>query len=303
MSAGVVFQQMVVIFLIVLVGFVVHKTGIVQEGASKSLSALVINVCSPAVIIQSALSRDASITYQNMILALVAGLVVYAILFLSSVLIPKILHVEEKWKNHYALMSLFGNNAFIGIPVVSAVLGTNALFYVSIMIVYFNIFFYTYGLVLCDGNAKKFSFKNFINVGNISILIMLIVFVFNLRLPVMVSDALTHMANATTFLALLVVGINLAQRKLLSIFTNPKLYVFVLLRFILVPIGTSFILRLFVKDADVYGVMVLMTAVPVANLPLMRMEEIGGDGELLSQGVIFSTVCALATIPIVTLFV
>ena len=65
----------------------------------------------------------------------------------------------------------------------------------------------------------------------------------------------------------------------------------------------SFILRLFVSDPLIYGVMVIMAAVPVGNAPLMRVEEIGGDGRLLSQGVIFSTLCALVTIPLVTLFV
>lgn len=303
MSAGVVFQQMVVIFIIVCVGYLAHKKGIVQEGTSKNLSALVINICNPAVIIGSALGRDESITYQNILIAVIAGLVVYVILFLSSLVIPKILRVDAKWKNHYALMCLFGNNAFIGIPVVSAVLGKNALFYVSIMIVYFNIFFYTYGMILCDGNASGFSLKKFINAGNISIIIMLVIFLLDLQIPTVISDSLTHMANATTFLALFVIGINLAHTKLLSIFTDVKMYWFILLRFVLLPIAASFVLKLFVKDPLIYGVMVIMTAVPVANSPLMRMEEIGGDGSLISQGVIFSTVCALITIPLVTLFV
>ena len=303
MSAGVVVQQMIVIFLVVLSGYICYKKKVVQDGVSKGLSALVINVCSPAVIIGSALSRDESITYENMIIAAIAGAVVYFIFFLASLVIPRILRTKGDEKTHYALMSLFGNQAFVGIPVVSAVLGENALFYVSIRIVYFNIVFYTYGLVLCDGGSSKFSFKNFINAGNISIIIMLIIFFLDLRLPTVISDALGHMANATTFLALVVVGINLAQTKLVSIFTNAKLYLFVLLRFVLLPIGISFVLRIFVKDPMIYGVMILMAAVPVANSPLMRVEEIGGDGRLISQGVIFSTIGALVTIPIVTLFV
>ena len=303
MSAGVVVQQMLVIFIVVLSGYICYKRGIVQDGVSKGLSALVINVCTPGVIIGSALTIDDTVTYDKMLTAVLAGFVVYLILLISSFVIPKILHVEKERKTHYAMMCLFGNNAFIGIPVVSAVLGTNALFYVSVMIVYFNIFFYTYGLILCEGSIERFSFKNFINAGNISIIIMLIIFFFDLQLPVVVSDALSCMANATTFLALVVVGINLAQTKLISIFTNKKLYLFVLLRFVLLPIGVSFILRLFVTDPLIYGVMIIMAAVPVANSPLMRVEEIGGDGRLLSQGVIFSTITALVTIPLVILFV
>lgn len=303
MSAGIVFQQMIVIFLVVFSGYLAYKKGIVKDGISKGISALVVNVCNPALIITSALDRDESVTYQKMLLAVLAVVVVYAILIISSFVIPRILRVEAKWKNHYALMCLFGNNAFIGIPVASAVLGQNAVIYVAVMIVFFNILFYTYGLVLCDGEKSKFSIKNFLNIGNIAIVIMLIIFILDLKVPVIFSDALGYMANATTFLALIVVGINLAQTKLISIFTNKKLYWFVLLRFILVPILAGVALRTFLNDELIYGVMIIMAAVPVANMPLMRIEETGGDGSLLSQGVIFSTICALLTIPLVTLFV
>ena len=62
-------------------------------------------------------------------------------------------------------------------------------------------------------------------------------------------------------------------------------------------------LRLVIKDEVVYGVTILMAAVPVGNLPLMRVEETGGDGTMLSKGIILSTVLSLVTIPVVTLFV
>jgi predicted permease len=48
--------------------------------------------------------------------------------------------------------------------------------------------------------------------------------------------------------------------------------------------------------------MVLLCAVPVGNMPLMRVEETGGDGTVLSQGIILSTVLAIVTVPLVTLF-
>jgi predicted permease len=68
------------------------------------------------------------------------------------------------------------------------------------------------------------------------------------------------------------------------------------------PVVLSLILRLFIKDELLYGTMVILAAVPVGNLPLMRVEEVGGDSTVLSQGIILSTIMAIVTIPIITLF-
>ncbi len=303
MSAGVVLQQMIIIFLLIMTGYFVYKKGIVQDSIAKGISALVVNVCNPALLIRSAFDHDSSITYDKLLYAVAGGVILYAVLFLASWVIPKILKVEEKWKNHYALMCLFGNTGFIGIPLVSAVFGDHAVIYVAVFNAYFNLFFYTYGIWLADGGKNSFSLKNFLNVGNLSIVLTIVIFIFQIRLPEVLTSTIDYMANTTTFLAMVVIGISLARTDLKSIFTEKKLYPFILLRFLVIPVAISFLVRLFIKDEVVYGVVILMASVPVANLPLMRVEEVGGDGTVLSKGIILSTVMSLVIIPIVTLFV
>ncbi|MDO4273102.1 MAG: AEC family transporter [Eubacteriales bacterium] len=303
MSAGIVLQQMLIIFILILTGYVVYKKGIVQAEVSKGISALVVNVCNPAILIRSAFDRDPSVTYDKLILAVLGGAVVYGVLLAVSWLLPKFLRVESKWKNHYSMMCLFGNTGFIGIPLASAVLGSQALIYVAVTNAYFNLIFYTYGIRLADGDKGKFRLKNFLNVGNFSIILTIILFVWQPKLPQVFVSTIDHMANTTTFLAMIVIGISLARTNLLEIFSQGKMYLFIAVRFLAVPVIISFLLRLFIHDNTVYGVMVLMASVPVANLPLMRVEEIGGDGRVLSCGIILSTILSLVTIPLVVTFV
>lgn len=303
MSAGIVFQQMMVIFLLVMAGYVICRKGMVKPEISKGVSALVVNICNPALLITSAFERDSSQTAEKLLIAAVAGFCVYVVFLLSSVVFPRIMKVEPKWKKHYALMCIFGNTGFIGIPLVSAVLGPSSLIYVSIMVAYYNLLFYTYGIMLADDEKGGFSWKNFLNMGNLAIIVTLILFFFQPEVPDIFRNTLTHMANSTTFLAMFVVGINVAQSNLLSIFTDKKLYIFIALRFLILPIGVSLVLRNFVTDPLIYGTMVLMCAVPVGNLPLMRVQEKGGNGEVLSRGMILSTILSVITIPLVTLFV
>ncbi len=303
MSAGIVFQQMVIIFLLILTGYIVYRKGIVKAEISKGISALVVNVCNPAILIRSAFERDASITNENLLLAMLGCALMYVILLAASRILPGVLRVEPKWRNHYALMSIFGNTGFIGIPLVSAVLGSQALIYVAIVNAYFNLLFYTFGIWLADGSQSGFSWKNFLNIGNLSIAVTIVLFLWNVKLPVVITSTIDYIANTTTFLAMVVIGISLARTRLLDIFTEKRLYVFIVLRFLVIPVFTGFLLRMFIKDALVYGTIVLMAAVPIANLPLMRVEETGGDGTLLSKGIILSTILSLVTIPIVTAFV
>ena len=128
-------------------------------------------------------------------------------------------------------------------------------------------------------------------------------FLWNVKLPVVITSTIDYIANTTTFLAMVVIGISLARTRLLDIFTEKKTVCVYRAALLVIPVFTGFLLRMFIKDALVYGTIVLMAAVPIANLPFMRVEETGGDGTLLSKGIILSTILSLVTIPIVTSFV
>jgi predicted permease len=285
-----------------MVGYVLYKKEILKEGASATISAIVINVCNPALLISSSFNRDTSVTNDKVILAVIAGAVLFGVLIIASFVVPAILHVDSKVKNYYALMCIFGNTGFIGIPLIQAVLGSGALIYAVIVNIYYTLIFYSYGYYLAGGENSKFSPKKLINIGNISLIVAVIIFLWQPKIPTLIENTVTYMANATTFLAITVIGISLARTNLKPIFTQIKLYLFVILRFILVPIVLSLVLRLFIKDEMLYRTMVILSAVPVGNLPLMRVEEVGGDSTCLSQGIILSTIMAIITIPIITIF-
>lgn len=303
MSAGIVLQQMLIIFILIMVGYVTCKKGIISAEMSRGISALVVNVCNPSILIRSVFSVDDTVTNEKVLLAVLAGAVMYILLLAFSCIIPRCLKVEKKWKNHYAMMCIFGNTGFIGIPLVSAVLGDQALIFVAVVNAYFNLIFYTYGIRLAEGEKGRFSWKNFLNVGNISIVITILLFFLRPQLPKVITSSIDYMADTTTFLAMVVIGISLARSNLKDIFTQKKLYVFIALRFLIVPVVIGLILKLFIHDELIYGVMVLLSAVPVANLPLMRIEETGGDGQMLSRAIILSTILSVITIPAVVAFV
>lgn len=308
MSAAIILEQMTVIFLLILVGYVLVRKNVIQPDLRKGLSALVVNVCNPALIISSSFSTDPSITNDKVLMAAMWLGVLYIILIIGGKVIPMLLRVSKKEKSIYTLMSLFGNNGFIGIPLVTAVIGEHALIYIAIANIYFSLLVYTYGMKLVDdlgekNTEEKFQWKKLINIGNISCVAAVLLFFFRPQLPAVITETVNYAGQATTVLAMFVIGISISQTALSKIFREVRLYPFIILRFVVLPIVVSLILRIFIKDSVMYETIVVMAMVPVANMPLMMAEEKGIQADLLSRGIILSTVASLITIPFVTLFI
>ena len=75
MNSLVVLEQMVMIFILILTGFVLYKKKIISDGASKDLSALVVNVCSPGLIIVSMFNDLSQIPRENVIFVGIIGVI------------------------------------------------------------------------------------------------------------------------------------------------------------------------------------------------------------------------------------
>ena len=122
------------------------------------------------------------------------------------------------------------------------------------------------------------------------------------KVPAIISSTLTYAGRTTTFLSMLVLGISVAQMAPKDIFSHPKLYAFTLIRQILLPIGFTLILGLFLGEPLILNTAALMLAVPAGNMPLMLSKQLHVDESTISQGIILTTILSLITIPLVTLF-
>lgn len=253
-------------------------------------------------------------------MALGIYLVVYILLIIAGLLIPRILRVPNMYHYSYQMLTVFGNVGFIGIPLASAVLGAESLIFVSIYNLIFNILIYTFGITLLQkAEARQLAagsstaqrpgsgittplWKKLVNAGTVSAAATIIFYLGDFHVPALVSSTLNYMGQATTLLSMLVLGISLAQMKPKDIFSHPKLYGFTLLRQILVPIGCILILRPFIQNPLILNTMALMLAVPAANMPLMLSKQLQVETDTISQGIILTTILSLGTIPVVSLF-
>lgn len=309
MSIEVVFQQMLVIFIMVLIGYYLYRISKLDEHSSAHISAIVSNVCNPAVLINAALTNTMQIGMREFFFGILVSSSLYIALILISMVIPKILRVEKGTEFAYKMMTVYANTGFIGLPLVAAVL-PDALFYVTINNIVYSLFFYTHGIFVMEKAATKKKtgqrqsfLKSLINVGTVSSLISLLLYVFPVDLPTVIDETVNYVGRATTFLSMLVIGVSLGKMGIKNLFTGKKvIYIFAIIRLLVVPIGLILVMKMIFNDALLIGGNAFMLAVPAGSLPLMIAQQKDMDTEILSRGIILSTILSIITIPIVTLF-
>lgn len=300
---------MIIIFLLILTGVYLFKRHHLSNDSSRQLSWIIVNITNPVTLLCAALSEERKIAPSEVGVAFLCFVFMFAFFLLLAYIIPPLLGVKKDARYSYRMLTIFGNVGFIGIPFSSAILGKESLLYVSICCLTFNLVIYTYGasslrktaaLQHPDGKISgEFSLRNVINSGTAVAIVTIIVYLTEFKAPVVIKSTLDHIGSCTTFLSMIVLGVSVAQMVPKEVFTKWRLYVFVLIRQILVPIALIFILKPFVADRLVLSTVAVMAAMPAANLPLMMSKQFGVKEDMISAGIILTTLASVITIPVV----
>lgn len=143
----VMLQQMIVMFLMMAVGYLCYRKQILTEEVSKKVSAIVVNVANPCMILSSALT-DQQMQGKELVQTLAIVVMMYAFLLVVAQLLPRILCIQKESRGAYAAMTVFANIGFMGFPVLAAMYGNGALLYGAVFQIPFNILIYTYGVAV-----------------------------------------------------------------------------------------------------------------------------------------------------------
>ncbi|MCM1145220.1 MAG: AEC family transporter [Blautia sp.] len=334
MSITVVLQQMIIIMILILTGIFLYRKNMLSQNTSSQISGLIVNITNPALLICSAFDDTPKVSLQTLGIAACVFLVSYLILILAAYLLPLLLRIPAHARYSYRMLTVFGNVGFIGIPLASAVLGPGSLIFVSLNNLIYNVLVYTFGLSILQKAAKEQALlqnpedgcrtsgrqpeapagkmpskkpqgalHKLVNAGTVSAVLTLFFYLADFDVPEIISSSLSYAGRTTTFLSMLVLGVSVAQMAPKDIFSHPKLYLFTLLRQILLPIGFTFLLGLVLKDALILNTAALMLAVPAGNMPLMFSRQLHVEESTISQGIILTTILSLITIPVVTFFI
>lgn len=234
------------LFLFIALGFLLRKTGIMDEDFTKKLSGFVAKAAQPFLIAYSIIKLDYSPeNLKNG--AIVLGFGVLAHLFmaaLSTLAFFRMRDADEKKIHEYACT--FSNCAFVGYPILNALFGEIGLFYGAFYVIVYNLGVWSYGVALmARGKGIKVSpRKMLVNLGTIPCAIGLGIYIARIPLPDFLLSFADGMAGLCTPLSLAVTGSLLAAMPLRRLFTNPKLYSFCAVKLLALPLLAAALLRI-----------------------------------------------------------
>ena len=298
MSIAIVLQQMGVIAILVSIGIYLYKKEIVDNITSQKISAIVMDVCNPALILASILSGNISASHEDLMVAMILGVIFYIGLVFFGLLLPLILRVEKKNRRFYNLMTVYTNVGFIGIPVARAILPEKAILYVIVCNVMYCLLFYTHGITVLSNGKEKINIKKIFSPGTVMAILALVVCWFNVSLPPILANSISYVGNATVFLSMMLLGVAIARSNMTKGFKEIRVWGYVIIRMIIVPVALFFALKAANFNEITTLGLCLMAMMPVRNLPLIQSEKMGEDTEILSGAITVTTILSMVTIPL-----
>lgn len=291
-------QQVLVLFILIAVGFVCGKKGVITEHASKVMTDIVLYVVTPCVMV-SAFQRDFSMeTLGNIgIAALTAGVIIGASIVLCR-LVFRSKDINRKKVLQFAV--IFSNCGFMSLPLQKQLLGDDGWFFGSIFVAMFNIIVWTYGLVDMSGDKKQLSIKKIaLNPGIIGAVAAIILFVLPFQLPPIIAQPITHLSNLNTPVPMLIIGYYLSKANFRKAFTDGGAYLASLFRLIIIPFAAAFVMLALHLDKTMVIAFTIASAAPTAATTTMFAAKFNRDVELSVSVVTLTTVLSLITMPLI----
>lgn len=300
-------EQMIVLFILMGVGFLCYKLQIITDEVNKKLSAIVVNIANPAMVLTGCMGDD-KIRGEELLMVFILVIIVYTVLVLLAMVIPPLLKIDKKSRGTYQAMTIFSNIGFMGFPVVAALYGNSAVLYASLFSIPYNILIYTFGVSAMSADEKvslkeSFSLKRVLNVGVIACIITIIVYLLQIPVPRFIKSTTTYLSNLTAPLSMMVIGASLATMDIKKLFTDGKLLIFSALKLLVIPVLGVLLIRQFIDNDIICGVCMVMLATPVGSMTAMLAQQYDGDYEMASRGVALTTILSVATMPIVSMIV
>ena len=295
-------QNVAVLFLLIVIGLLAGRLGIVDLSGQRQLTQLVLKVTLPATIIlamQQTIDRErVSIMLQLIGIMLMC----YLVITVTAYAITRRYRIKDNQKDVHLVGLMLSNTSFMGFPIILSLLGPDALFYAVIAGgLVFEIVAWTLGRMFLGRTSQKGLSGGWrgalINPGVISILIGMSLFLTQTTIPEPLHSTMRMLAGATSPLAMMVVGLMLSRSRLRDVLSNPTIYLSAGLKLVVIPLLLLFLLRLFGISGIRQVIPVMMLALPTAAYVAMFSADLGNDDKLASHLVFVTSLLSVLTIP------
>ena len=294
MIVSTVLGKIISIFIIMLVGVLCYRVGIIDNNTKEKLSRLSTLIVNPILIFMSfQMEYDAGLL-KNM--GILFGLAVGS--YLISI---GLAHFLLKEKDGYDLAVekfavTYTNCGFIGIPLGYAMFGSIGVIYATVFVATFHIFCWTHGILLLD--TSGFQLKKLVNPCIIAVFGGIICFIFQIKIPGSIAFAMDSIADMNTPLAMLLSGAIMTQLNFKEVLTKRRLFFVALLRLIVSAGLFCLLLRFLPIDDQMRTVAAVTAACPAGAMTITMAIMYEHDDHYATELFTVTTLLSILTMPL-----
>ncbi len=301
MKTEVLINQVLILFLMLLVGFCARKKRLLNTEMNNGLIEILLNITVPFAIITSFNFKFSSSILHNIIILFLCAVFAHVFSVLTGWILFFRYNKPERKILRFAVV--FSNAGFMGLPVLAGLFGKIGIFYGSIYVAVFNIFVWTLGVVIMNGRKELKPFKALTNPALIAVLLGTVLFCFSLKLPGPLYKALDIIGSMTTPLSMIVIGSLLAELKFQEVFAGFSVYYGVVTRLLIIPLIMATLFHLVGIKEPLLKISITSIAMPVATMTAILAEKYNGNTMLASRLIFISTALSIFTIPLILILV
>lgn len=296
--ASLTLNQIIIMFVILVIGIVCYKFKIIDEAGNKLLSNVLLLLVSPFLILVS-YQRDFSKDLLNgLLISFILAIVTHVVSIVIVYTVLRGKRIDDVVIERFSV--IFSNCGFMGIPLVNGIFGSEGVFYITAYITVFNLFLWTFGVFMMT-KVKDWGslLKAIISPNIIAIIIGLVFFLLQIRVPDTIYQAMNYIGSMNTPLAMLIAGVAICSTDMRKILGKSKIYLVTLIKLMLLPIILLFLYSRFPIDNIIITTAILAAACPTATTSIMFALRYDKNATYASEFFVVTTLLSAITIPFI----
>lgn len=296
------FQKILAMAIMMMMGFTLVKTKLLKSDDSKVVSAVNLYLVCPCMILMAFQLELSAERLKGLAVAFGAAIFLHLFFIVITKFIGDRLHLDVVERASL----IYSNGGNLIIPLVGAILGSEYVFY-SCAFLAVQTFLHWVHLIRMYQKGTPFQIKKVIfNPNVLAIFVGMVCFFAQFTFPTLVSDVLRPVGDMVGPTAMIMMGMLMADVDLKAVFTNKRYYALMFGRLIVYPmlmilvIYASQITRLMPGIKEVLLVTMLATSASVAVTVTQMANISGADARKASAINVMSIIFCIFTMPIMS---
>ena len=299
MNIPALIEKMLVLFFAIAAGFVCGKTKVLDDSANRAISKLVVKLTSPMLTLSSVMGKAHLLSNREVLMLTGIAFLLYGTNILLSCPVVRLLHGAPEDTGLMRFLFIFCNMSYVGYPIVQALFGADASFYVTVFILCSQLFSWSYGVHLVSGHGKFYLHWSILkNPCILASLTAYTIYLTGFEVPAVIAASCSFVGQCTSPLIMFITGCALSLMPLKQVFTNWRLYALFGCKMILVPLLAFALLHNLISNQLILGIVIVALCMPTATNATNISYLYGGNHALASSGVMISTLLSMVTIPL-----